>query len=85
MAEVHWVGKLRMAIHEICALVIVVQSYWFEHFYVNVSLLLGFMALASLTALVLYNFFHRKKIGIVVATFLSIQQRGLLTPLSFLR
>lgn len=63
VAEVHWVGKLRMAIHEICALVILVQAYWLEHFYVNVSLLLGFMALASLTALVSYNFFHRKKLA----------------------
>jgi phosphatidylglycerophosphate synthase len=63
VAEVHWVGKLRMVVHEACAFIILVQVYWLEHFYAHVSLLLGLMTLSSLAALVSYNFFHREKLA----------------------
>lgn len=62
VAEVHWIGKARMAVHQACAFAILVQAYWLEHFYVNVSTLLVFMTLTSFIALVAYNFFHREKL-----------------------
>ncbi len=63
VSEVHWIGKARMAVHQVCAFVILVQAYWFEHFYADVSILLGFMALSSFSALVAYNFSHREKLA----------------------
>lgn len=62
IGEVHWIGKARMAVHQVCAFIVLAQAYWLEHFYVNVSILLGVMAAASCIALLSYNFFHRKEI-----------------------
>lgn len=61
IAEVHWIGKARMAVHQVCAFVTLAQVYWFEHFYIDVSNLLMVMVAASFTALLSYNFFHRKE------------------------
>lgn len=68
IGEVHWIGKARMAVHQVCAFAVLMQAYWFGHFYVSVSVLLGCMVAASFAALLSYNFFHRKKL---VALFVS--------------
>jgi phosphatidylglycerophosphate synthase len=63
VAEVHLIGKIRMIVHQICAFVILVQAYWFEYFYIDVAALLQPMALASIVALVSYNYVHRKELA----------------------
>lgn len=54
VVEVHWVGKLRMAVHSVCASMLLVQEYWLAHYYVSALFIVWIMVLMSVTALLAY-------------------------------
>jgi phosphatidylglycerophosphate synthase len=61
--EVHWAGKLRMAVHQTCSFVIIAQVYWFDRLSVEYAIIpLALMAIASGIALLTYGFAHWRKL-----------------------
>ncbi len=61
--EVHWAGKLRMMMHQICSFFIIAQVYWFDRLSVEYTIIpLALMVIASEVALLAYGFAHWRKL-----------------------
>lgn len=59
---VHWIGKFRMAVYQVCSFAVVVQAYWFgKESFINALPFLEMMTYASLAAMVGYVLFQGEK------------------------